>query len=347
MNFSAEQLDQIAVHFILCTERTGSSLLALMLNLNDEICCPSEEQFALYLSPRYGNKSSFNETDVEQYVSDFYLIAEKNTDLYFSKRGEFLENLKNHLPILNFERLIKLTYLHFYDIKDKSNIKVIIDKQIKYFFHLPEIKKIFPQAKYSVLIRDVRDNVVSKKNRKLNWLSNPLFLSYLWRDTYRNIQFLNKDYLLLKYENFVSIPKKELERICDFYAISFQEKMLETDGVFKQFLNEKKDDVDAGFLKHLKEFHSGLNSIPSKDKIGQYVSLDPEILKQINWICRDEFKQFEYENYSNQSKPPIITRFYYSILSKCYRKWLLNAYRSVPLIFKLWIKKRRKKFNKP
>ncbi|MEY4572391.1 MAG: hypothetical protein RLZ10_1630 [Bacteroidota bacterium] len=347
MNFSAEQLDQIDVHFILCTERTGSSLLALMLNLNDHICCPSEEQFALYLFKKYGNQSSYSESEIQQFVDEFYLIAEKNTDLYFSKRNVFRENLMNHLPILNFERLMKLTYLHFYDVKDKSQVKVIIDKQIKYFFHLPEIKSIFPHAKFTVLIRDVRDNVVSKKNRKLNWLSNPLFLSYLWRDTYKNIQFLKNAYLLVRYEDFVSSPQKELERICNYYSIPFQEKMLATVGVFDQFLDKKQPDVETKFLEHLKDFHSGLNSLPSKDKIGQYRSLNHEMLKKINWICRTEFNQFKYENYSNQSKPSIIERYFYWILSKCYRKWLLNLYRSIPLIIKLWIKKSRKKINKP
>ena len=77
MVYSKEKLDSIPVHFILCTERTGSSLLSLMLNLHPNILSPSEEPFALYFWKKYRNKENWSEDDIVKYVDQFFLLAEK------------------------------------------------------------------------------------------------------------------------------------------------------------------------------------------------------------------------------------------------------------------------------
>jgi hypothetical protein len=81
--YDAKSLDEISIHFILCTERTGSSLLCLMLNLHPEIISPSEEPFALYLYPNYHKIVTWTDEDIAYYVEDFFLLAEKNMALYF------------------------------------------------------------------------------------------------------------------------------------------------------------------------------------------------------------------------------------------------------------------------
>jgi len=347
MTFSKEKLDAIELHFILCTERTGSSLLSLMLNLNSTILCPSEEPFALYFWNTYKNKTNWEEKEIINYVNSFFMLAEKNTDLYFSKKNIFIENLLNHKSILNFERIVKLTYLHFIDVKDKSSITHIVDKQIKYFFHIPELRKLFPNSKFVVLVRDVRDNIISKQNRKLNGRSNPLFLSYLWRDTYRNIKHLPTNYTLVKYEDFVSQPRVELEKICTFLSVDFQEKMLETEGVFASFIAQKEEDVNPEFIKHLKDFHSGLDRKPSDSKIGQYEKMNSTEISEVNWICKNELSIFGYQQTEETKVPNLLKRLYYSFLAKCYRKWLLELYRNIPLSIKKLIKKMKIKSNKP
>lgn len=347
MTFSQEKLDAIELHFILCTERTGSSLLSLMLNLHPDILSPSEEPFALYFWSKYKNKTHWEEKDILDYVDTFFLMAEKNTDLYFSKKKVFLQNLLIHKHILNFNRLIKLTYLHFLDVKDKSSITHIVDKQIKYFFHIPELRKLFPEASFIVLVRDVRDNIVSKQNRKMYGRSNPLFLSYLWRDTYRNSKHLADDYLVIKYENFVRQPHVELQKICQHLKIDFQEKMLETEGVFVSFLEQKEKDVDPAFMNHLKNFHSGLILKPSEFKIGQYKQLELPVILEINSICANELRLFGYEDTVEIKAPNRFKQIYYFILAKCYREWLLKIYRRIPLSIKQMIKKWKRKSNKP
>jgi len=341
MKWTSEKLDNLPVHFILCTERTGSSLLSLMLNLNDAIQCPSEEPFALYLAPKYSKIKQFTIEILTNYVEDFFLMAEKNIDLYFSKKDVFLENLMAHKDFLNYELLVKLTYLHFIDIKDKSEVKVIVDKQIKYFFYLPQLQQLFPKAKYIVLVRDVRDNIVSKKNRSLNWSSNPLFLACLWKQTYAQIEKLrSNEWMWIRYEDFVINTELCLQGICEFLNVPFQEKMMETKGVFQQLIAAKEKDLNPRFVKHLKDFHSGLDQVPNTSKIGQYKQLDAAIVSSVESICHQQLAFFGYiESNENITKNTSINSLFYCLLAKMYRKNLLAFYYKIPVSWKL----RRKK----
>ncbi len=341
--WTKEQIDDIEVNFLLCTERTGSSLLSLMLNLNDEILCPSEEPFALYVHKRFSKIKNWSKHDIENYVETVFLLLEKNRELYFAPKHEFLENLLAHKHILNIERVIKLTYLHFLDIKDKSSVRTIVDKQIKYFFHLNEIQAIFPGAKFVVLVRDVRDNIVSKQQRALNWNQHPLFLANLWQQTYAKINELHAAPCIIRYEDFVTNPSLVLEQICSFFGRQFQPRMLETNGVFEALLDQKKNLLPTGFLTHIRDFHAGLSKKPNPDKIGQYKLLPSKIIGQIEAVCHRELSHFGYTLSSSDPINPPLKNNFYRILSFLYRECLLKMYRNLPLSWKIFIKKTRKR----
>lgn len=344
MNLSAEYLDNLPVHFVLCTERTGSSLLSLMLNLHSKIICPSEEQFALYFAKKYSQKVNWTDNDIEKYVEEFFLLFEKNSVLYFSDKQTFLNNLKRHREILNYSRLIKLSYLHFIEMKDKSEIEVIVDKQIKYFFHLPALIELFPSAKFIVLTRDVRDNIISKKKRALNWNQHPFFLSYLWSQSYSNIDKLqNKSVLIVKFEDLITHTESTLTKICHFLNQEFQTSMLQTEGVFNRLIESKKERLDKQYVEKLKDFHSGLNSVPNTKKVGVYKEMDASELRDIESICGDLLEKFDYELIEKQKNSLSFKKIYFSFLAKCYRAYLLKIYFSIPLSTKVFIKKLRRK----
>jgi hypothetical protein len=315
-----------------------------MLNLHSKIICPSEEQFALYFAKKYSEKVNWTENDIEIYVKEFLLLFEKNSDLYFSDKQTFLRNLKLHREILNYPRLIKLSYLHFIEMKDKSEIEVIVDKQIKYFFHLPTLIALFPTAKFIVLTRDVRDNIIAKKNRALNWNQDPFFLAYLWSQSYSNInQLQNKSVLVVKFEDFISHTEATLTTICHFLNQEFQASMLQTEGVFNRLIESKKERLDKNYVEKLKDFHSGLNSVPNTKKIGVYKDMDAKELREIESICGDLLEKFDYELTEKQVNSFSFKKVYFSFLAKCYRAYLLKIYFSIPFSIKVFIKKLRKR----
>jgi hypothetical protein len=346
--YDAKSLDEISIHFILCTERTGSSLLCLMLNLHPEIISPSEEPFALYLYPKYHKIVSWTNEDISSYVDDFFLLAEKNMDLYFTQRAIFHAELLANKAILTYERIVKISYLNFYetDQKNKSSVRVIVDKQIKYVYHLDAIQHIFPSAKFLVLVRDVRDNIVSKSIRKLNWNKHPFFLTAIWKGTYSRMLVLPENKrLTIKFEDLIRSTETALQKICEFLSLEYDSKMNETTGVFENFVLSKKELIDADFTDKLLRFHTGIRTPLDESKIGQYkVFLSQKDLRIIEGQCQNQLKSFSYEDIAEKKSSSI--RFSaYHFLAFLYRPFLLMIYLPIPLALKRLLKKRKKKRN--
>jgi hypothetical protein len=337
-----EQIDSLQVHFVLCTERTGSSLLSLMLNINPKILSPSEEPFAMYFYKKYRNKILWSEKDIEKYVDQFWLMAEKNLSLYFTSKKQLFNDLKKHREVLNYERLIKITYLNFLEPKPKVEVQIIVDKQIKYFFYLPHIFKIFPKAKFIVLTRDVRDNIVLKSDRKLNWINQPIFLSALWNKTYQNIQVfekLKRNFIIVKYEDLVTDTEVVLSKICDYLEVPFDEKMLHTSEVYQQFLTHKTDKISSKFLTDLTRFHSGMFQKPNADKIGIYKLKGEDFsLDKVEYMNYDLLNSIGYEVSIKEKNRFSFKDYWYIFLAYLYRPFLLRLYYIIPLNIKLFIK---------
>jgi hypothetical protein len=342
--YDAKSLDEISIHFILCTERTGSSLLCLMLNLHPEIISPSEEPFALYLYPNYHKIVTWTDEDIASYVDDFFLLAEKNMALYFTQRATFHAELLANKAILTYERIVKISYLNFYetDQKNKSSVSVIVDKQIKYVYHLDAIQHIFPSAKYVVLVRDVRDNIVSKSIRKLNWNKHPFFLTAIWKGAYARMQALPENKrLIIKFEDLIRSTETALQKICEFLSLEYDSKMKETTGVFENFVLSKKDLIDPEYTEKLLRFHTGIRTPLDESKIGQYKAfLSQKDLRIIEGQCQNQLKSFSYEDIA-EKKISSVRFSAYHFLAFLYRPFLLKLYLQLPLGMKLKLKKRR------
>lgn len=342
-----EEIDKIPVHFILCTERTGSTLLSLMLNANNTVLSPSEEPFAIFFSKKYRNKTSWTEEELRVYVNEFFLMAEKSLALYFTTPGKFLESLLPYKEKLTYERLVKLTYLQFLEPKPKEEIEIIIDKQIKYFFYLPLLCELFPSAKFVILVRDVRDNIISKSKRGLNSSSNAMFLSALWQYTYSNIAFLKtkkKEFIVVKYEDLVRDPETVMQKICGFFGIKFSRQMIETEGYYEMFLSARKQHVDPQFLAKLSDFHSGLFSRPNAAKIGVYKTLlEPAVESKVLRLNKELYRSFNYEYEVNAEPVYSLNDRLQIFLAYLYRPFLLKIYYEIPFPLKKLIKKIRKK----
>ena len=343
-----EDIDQIPIHFILCTERTGSSLLCLMLNLHPEIISPSEEPFALYLYPKYHKIVAWTDEDIASYVEDFFLLAEKNMDLYFTRRATFHAELLANKAILTYERIVKISYLNFYDSdqKNKSSVRVIVDKQIKYVYHLDAIQYLFNSAKFLLLVRDVRDNIVSKRIRKLNWNKHPFFLASIWKGAYaRMLALPEKNRLIIKFEDLIQSPESALKKACSFLLLEFSSSMLNTEGVFENYVDSQKEKLDPAFTEKLLAFHSGIRSPLDSKKIGQYKAFLSQKEQQIiEGQCQHYLETFNYE-LSNKKKTGIIRFSLYQFLAFLYRPILLMIYLHLLLGLKLKLKKRKKKRN--
>ncbi len=319
-----------------------------MMNLHSNVICPSEEPFAIFFYQKYANKTKWNDTEILNFIDEFWLIAEKNLDLFFTSKQNLYNQLITHKDNLNYQLLCTIIYLQFFEPKPKHEISVILDKQIKYFFYLKTLIKLYPESKFIILVRDPRVNAIRKKSRKLNAGQSPLYLSALWNNTFKNIDYLtskNKEVLIVKYEDLVSSPETILQNICQFLNIQYNSKMLETEGVYASFLNIQKDKIDPKHINYLKDFQSSLFQKVNKEKIHlQENELDTVLNDKIVKLTKPLLIKFGYDT-ALQSKSAVyfnLSDYWQIIKSYLYRPLLIQFYLAIPLSIKLIIKKLRK-----
>jgi hypothetical protein len=341
----SDELDSIPIHFILCTERTGSSLLTTMLNMNPSLIVASEEPFALYFADNYENIRDWNERRINAYVDDFFSLFEKNAALYFEHKERFIQCLMAHAPILNYDRLIKLTYLNFYDgdIKNKDSVRVIIDKQMKYVFHKEEILRLFPSASFLILTRDVLKNIEAKARRGIDFFSHPYYLSNVWKLTYEEaLRFPSTQ--ILSFESFISDPEAALKTLNTFWGVSYEPAQMDYQAGFSALLAHRSHLLSPEFIKKISDFHRGiLDTEPRAKHTAANVTPKQQgvILKQ----TQDTRNMLGYAN------PPLETTRnawdslswnFYRMLALLFRPYLWRVYRRFPTKLKRILRLRKK-----
>jgi hypothetical protein len=344
----SDELDSIPIHFILCTERTGSSLLTTMLNMNPSLIVASEEPFALYFADNYGNIRDWNERRINAYVDDFFSLFEKNAALYFEHKDRFTQCLMAHAPILNYDRLIKLTYLNFYDgdIKNKDSVRVIIDKQMKYVFHKKEILRLFPSASFLILTRDVLKNIEAKARRGIDFFSHPYYLSNVWKLTYEEaLRFPRTQ--ILTFETFISDPEAALKTLNAFWSVPYESAQMNHQAGFSALLAHRTHLLSPEFIKKISDFHRGiLDTEPRAKHTAANVTPKQQgvILKQ----TQDTRNMLGYAN------PPLETTRnpwdslswnFYRMLALLFRPYLWRMYRLFPVRLKRIMRRRKKQYT--
>ena len=345
----SDELDSIPIHFILCTERTGSSLLSTMLNMNPSLIVASEEPFALYFSGKYGNIRDWNVQQITAYVDDFFSLFEKNAALYFEHKDRFTQCLMAHAPILNYDRLIKLTYLNFYDrdIKNKDSIQVILDKQMKFVFQKEEITRLFPSATFLILTRDVLKNIEAKARRGIDFFSHPYYLSNVWKLTYEQaLRFPRTQ--ILHFETFISDPEAALKTLNTFWGVPYESAQLDYQAGFNALIAHRWHLLSPEFIKKISDFHRGiLDAEPRATQIAvETISQKQQavILKQTQ----------ETRNLLGYTNPTIVMKLnrwdglswtFYRILALLFRPYLWRIYRLLPLKLKRIIRRRKNQYT--
>ncbi|GIV29698.1 MAG: hypothetical protein KatS3mg028_0764 [Bacteroidia bacterium] len=349
MTPNIHHIEKLPVHLILCTERTGSSLLNAILNQSPEILANSEELFVLYLYPKYAGKTKYTEKEIKELVHDFIWSSEKNLKMFFSDPDIFEQNLmkfKDHLP---YQTLIRLIYWHFLDLKDKSQLKVIIDKQIKFLYYIEDVLKIFPDSKYLILTRDVRDNVLIRKKRNLHLASDVIYLAGIWNDTYKNVKYLfekiSPDRIkVIHYENLITQTEQTVREVCEFFEVSYFKEMLNYQDNYKKYLEIKRSIVGEAYYQRTLDFQSSLLKPISKDKINLWKKeLTTEQLQKIATICGTTARYLNYDLYEHGTKKLHLLDKWQLFKANIHRYQFLKLYLKLPLWLKIWIKKIRGK----
>ncbi|MFM7467460.1 MAG: sulfotransferase family protein [Crocinitomicaceae bacterium] len=275
--------------YIIGIGRSGSTLLTYLLNNHPEIKAVPEVPLVLFFANDFQNIQK-KSIELEKYTKEYL-------DTMQLMRPKALVSISNVV----FEDLEYETYTGFCDkvveqfqmIDSKGVKKVYVDKNPQYSLFIPELRRIDSKAKFILLVRDYRDNVLSR-NKKQN--NKPTNLAY---NAFRNRFFLkelaknknHQDCFVLTYEDLVTFSREKITEVCNFLNVPFDED------VFKQIEYNSNDlDVEFNPLNDFVHAHfSQLNKPITTNAVGKWKKeLKESEVQLIESICNDYGVQFGY-----------------------------------------------------
>lgn len=191
--------------FLVGAERSGTTLLRLMLDHHPHISFYSEFEYAVDLI-KDGNYPNLNQ---------YYEFLE--TDRIFQTSGFTIDNK------LNYPQLVD----SFLRQKRQRDGKTIIGATVHR--HFDRLLAIWPNARFIHILRDARD--VARSCIGMNWAGNVwtgverwLEAEQLWVQLQQ--QLTSQQYIQVRYESLITEPVANLTTLCEFMGKSYDGAML-------------------------------------------------------------------------------------------------------------------------
>ncbi len=245
--------------------RSGTTLLAQTLNCHSEVLIPYETDFLVPVAFIFDR---INAPEVGRAIITKII----------THSASFWVSIGEYLTPTEVEELIQQTNYSYSDVVEaiykqigiKTRSRIVGDKSPNDILFLRIIVKVgvlTSDAKVIHLVRDVRDVMVSLNEQ--SWVEDlDLYYPRFWSNANLYLysihtQFSDR-YLLVKYEQLCADPRSELDRVCQFLGVDFQEAMLNTENFDTRFRS----------MSHHKRLYGPI----STDRIGIYRSRLPNDL---------------------------------------------------------------------
>ena len=217
--------------FILGCERSGTTLLRLMLNQSPVLYIPGESGFLDKLRKQqelYG--------DFTQPYQRWFFIRDLQTSKATSTTYSFpifkltIEEAEMALAETAPTNYPGAASALFQAAARKQGKQYWGDKTPRYIFKISWLAEAFPQAKFIHVIRDGRD--VASSLIKAGWVNNFVKAAYYWHEKVEagisSGKTLDKQrYYELNYEQLVMYPEETLKDLCNWLELEYVPSMLQ------------------------------------------------------------------------------------------------------------------------
>jgi LPS sulfotransferase NodH/glycosyltransferase involved in cell wall biosynthesis len=203
--------------FLISQPRAGSTLVQRILGGHPDVHTTAEPWIMLHPLYALKEKGAFAEFDsnlAKQGLEDFTSQVPEGIDLYIAALRQFGCTLYN--------RVLEI-----------SGKKIFLDKTPRYYFIIPELKKVFPQAKFIILLRNPMAVLSSTlktwfHNDPESLKASPNYKDVMQGPQYliEGIRFLKEDAIVVRYEELVEDTEMTIKAICHKLGIAFQHEML-------------------------------------------------------------------------------------------------------------------------
>lgn len=305
--------------FIIGCPRSGTTLLASILNRHSQIASGTETHFFDFVSRRNYNWKEFTLTSFTQ------LLAESRIQDFIQAAGISKEKLiKNYkqdpqskyqskLEIDQFykKEVFDLLINSFLDSRSKARL---CENTPQHLSHIEEILTLYPQAKFIHLIRDGRDTIRSLMQmpwRPNGLLNNARFWVQNLKEVSRTINKLGTNSILeIRYEELVLKPEESLKLICDFLEEEYEPGLLD---------NSK--DQAAIYSNWESSWKQKTRTQLNTDSINSWqTELDQDSQALLNWYLKDILTGLGYEVQETKLTNKQKLKLGLESLSICWRK---------------------------
>ncbi len=203
--------------FVISQPRAGSTLLQRILAGHSQIHTTSEPW--IMFSPLIA-------------INNKELSKDPNIRLAGSALLKFLDTLPKKEE--DYFEGIRRMYTYLYDQALASSRKsLFLDKTPRYYFIIPELYKVFPEAHFIILLRNplaVLCSIISTWITSKNWLRLRRFGQDLLLAPHYLIEalgILNNKAVIVHYEELLANPERQISQLCNSLSIKFEDDMLE------------------------------------------------------------------------------------------------------------------------
>lgn len=279
--------------FVVGAQRSGTTMLRLMLNRHSRLCVPFESVFIPHF---YRRLTEFD--NLEQIANMQRLLDEIAADPWVIK-GKLIPDKTGVLARMphNYPELVDAIFSTLASSQGKTRWG---DKTPTYVEDIDVLWDMFPGCRIVHLVRDGRD--VAQSLRLLSWGSRNLLKTasdWRWKVMLgrKMGRMIPNNYLEIRYEDLVINSEATLRIICDHIGgVAFEPEML-------NYFDTAKDSMPEASLR----WHMSSVNQPDKSKVQQWkdrMSVNDQIL--FDEVAGDILDLFGYERITH--KPNLGTK---------------------------------------
>jgi hypothetical protein len=186
--------------------RSGTTLLKLMLDANQDINCPGEVDF------------------IFDYLNAHPTSGKWTYDLEGLRLDRIFQSYSLNIIESNDAKTIVLDFVNQFRQRGRGSLVLNIHR------NLDRLVAIYPDAQIIHLIRDPRD--VANSCVRMGWAGNTYYAVNHWLDVENDwnkfgTQFPKDNVIQIFFKCLVSDPVGQLERLCHFLKVSYSADMLD------------------------------------------------------------------------------------------------------------------------
>jgi hypothetical protein len=287
--------NNIKIHFIIGSGRSGTTLLSYILNNHENCVSTPETKHLLFFYKKYHAISKVNQKLIDDLKHYFSIMLQSEGVVDYQKYLKIEPYFKLGEKITYFELCCKI-YLAFANQKDLNKVTCIIDKNPSYTIQVDKLNGILPDAKYLCLIRDYRGFVLSNIESPEPYAKHlPIqYHSLVWVFYNKLIFDIKKKYgdkiMVLSYEELVSNKEKALLDICNFFNLKYTTDLFNYQD--KIYLEKEPTQKDERLLSKRNTLEKPINANRLDAWKGVFTSFQ---LKTIEFWCSKIGTNFNYK----------------------------------------------------